>query len=101
MKVFGDRLRELRKEYQLSASKLGLEIGVSDVAIINWENNVNDIKGEYLVTDDCAYLVDDRVLSEGGYEPECFIEYNLKGPFKPGLDKKYTGGFKASFERIG
>lgn len=49
MKVFGDRLRELRKEYQLSASKLGLEIGVSDVAIINWENNVNDIKGEYLV----------------------------------------------------
>ena len=52
-------------------------------------------------TDDCAYLVDDRVLSEGGYEPECFIEYNLKGPFKSGLDKKYTGGFKASFERIG
>ena len=52
-------------------------------------------------TDDCAYLVDDRVLSEGGYEPECHIEYNLKGPFKSGLDDKYTSGFKASFERIG
>jgi hypothetical protein len=52
-------------------------------------------------TDDCAYLVDDRVLSEGGYEPECFIEYNLKGPFKPGLDEKYTSGFRTSLERIG
>ena len=51
-------------------------------------------------TDDCAYLVDDRVLSEGGYEPECFIEYNLKGPFKSGLDEKYTNGFADSFERI-
>ena len=51
-------------------------------------------------TDDCAYLVDDKVLSEGGYEPECHIEYNLKGPFKSGLDEKYTSGFKASFERV-
>ena len=51
-------------------------------------------------TDDCAYLVDDRVLSEGGYEPGCHIEYNLKGPFKSGLDKKYTDGFAASVERI-
>ena len=51
-------------------------------------------------TDDCAYLVDDRVLAEGGYEPGCFIEYNLKGPFKSGLDEKYRNGFCASLERI-
>ncbi len=51
-------------------------------------------------TDDCAYLVDDRVLAEGGYEPESYIEYNLKGPFKPGLDAKYTQGFAASLARI-
>lgn len=49
MKTFGERLRALRKDAQLSADKLGKEIGVSDVAIINWENNVNDIKGEYIV----------------------------------------------------
>lgn len=49
MKVFGDRLRELREGAHLSASKLGKEIGVSDASIINWENNVNDIKGEYIV----------------------------------------------------
>ncbi len=49
MKTFGERLRSLRNETELSAKQLGMAIGVSDVAIINWENNVNDIKGEYLV----------------------------------------------------
>lgn len=49
MKVFGERLRSLRSDIKISAKELGNAIGVSDVAIINWENNVNDIKGEYLV----------------------------------------------------
>lgn len=49
MKTFGERLRSLRNETKLSAKQLSMAIGVSDVAIINWENNVNDIKGEYLV----------------------------------------------------
>lgn len=49
MKVFGDRLRQLRKDVNLSAKELGKIIGVSDVAIINWENNSNDVKGEYIV----------------------------------------------------
>lgn len=49
MIIFGNRLRELRLQSGMSAKKLGDEIGVSDVAILNWENNVNDIKGEYLV----------------------------------------------------
>ena len=48
MKIFGERLRELRQEKNLSAKKLGKIIGVSDAAIINWENNINDIKGEFL-----------------------------------------------------
>lgn len=51
-------------------------------------------------TDDCAYLVDDYVLSEGGYEAECHIEYNLKGPFQAGVDEKYIEGFSASRRRI-
>lgn len=49
MKVFGERLRALRTESKLSAKQLANAIQVSDAAIINWENNVNDIKGEYLV----------------------------------------------------
>lgn len=49
MKVFGERLRALRTETKLSAKQLANAIQVSDAAIINWENNVNDIKGEYLV----------------------------------------------------
>lgn len=35
MKVFGDRLRQLRKDVNLSAKEFGKIIGVSDVAIIN------------------------------------------------------------------
>ena len=49
MEVFGKRLRMLRQEAKLSAKTLGELIGVSDAAIINWENNVNDIKGEYII----------------------------------------------------
>lgn len=49
MEIFGTRLRQLRTDAKLSASQLGKIIGVSDVAIINWENNINDIKGEYIV----------------------------------------------------
>ena len=49
MKVFGDRLRQLRTEANLSAMQLAKEIQVSDASIINWENNIYDIKGEYLV----------------------------------------------------
>lgn len=51
-------------------------------------------------TDACAYIVDDRVLAEGGYEPTCHLEYCLKGPFKPGLDKRYEEGFAASLARL-
>lgn len=49
MRVFGERLRQLRIEAKLTAIQLGKQINVSDASIINWENNVNDIKGEYLV----------------------------------------------------
>lgn len=49
MEVFGEKLRALRTEAKLSAKQLANYIQVSDAAIINWENNVNDIKGEYLV----------------------------------------------------
>jgi len=51
-------------------------------------------------TDACAYLVDDKMLSEGGYEPLCHMEYRLIGPFKQGLGKKYTDAFKKAFEKV-
>jgi hypothetical protein len=51
-------------------------------------------------TDACAYIVDDRVLAEGGYEPTCHLEYCLKGPFKPGLDVRYEAAFAESLKRI-
>ena len=39
MKIFGERLRELREEEKLSARDLADKIGVSDASIIRWENN--------------------------------------------------------------
>lgn len=52
-------------------------------------------------TDDCAYIVDDKILSEGGYEPECHLEYGLIGPFKQGITKAIFDGFSESAKRLG
>ena len=51
-------------------------------------------------TDSCAYIVSDRMIAEGGYEPNAYLEYCLKGPFQPGVDALYTGAFAASLERL-
>jgi hypothetical protein len=51
-------------------------------------------------TDSCAYIVNDRMIAEGGYEPNSYLEYCLKGPFKPGVDAIYENGFAASLKRL-
>ena len=48
MKIFGERLRELREEEKLSARDLADKIGVSDASIIRWENNQINPNIEYL-----------------------------------------------------
>ena len=48
MKIFAERLRELRTERKLSMKALAKEIGASDVAINNWENMINEPKITYL-----------------------------------------------------
>lgn len=49
MKIFGDRLKELRLERGLSILKLSKLLNISDASICRWENNITDIKGEQLV----------------------------------------------------
>lgn len=49
-------------------------------------------------TDACAYLVDDVLLEEGGYEPQCHLEYGLIGPLKPGVTRQYTEQFSAALD---
>jgi len=49
MKPFSDRLKELRTEKKLSAKALGNKVGISDGTIIKWENDIHDIKGEYII----------------------------------------------------
>ena len=49
MKVFGERLKELRVSNKLSILALSKLINISDATICRWENNTNDIKAEQLV----------------------------------------------------
>jgi len=49
MKIFGERLRELRNEKGLSAMELAKATNLSDASIINWENNKHDITAENIV----------------------------------------------------
>lgn len=48
MSEFSERLKELRAESGLSAMALGKSIGVSDMAILRWENGKSDITDENL-----------------------------------------------------
>jgi len=49
MKIFGERLRELRKEQGLSMMQLAKKLNVTDAAISNWENDINEPKISYLI----------------------------------------------------
>lgn len=42
MKELADRLKELRKENNISLMTLGKAIGVSDVAVMKWEKNLSE-----------------------------------------------------------
>lgn len=48
MEVFAQRLRELRQENGLSMKQLAGELGTTDAAISNWENEINEPKISYL-----------------------------------------------------
>ena len=48
MDIFAQRLRELRQEQGLSMKQLAKEIGTTDAAISNWENEINEPKISYL-----------------------------------------------------
>ena len=48
MKLFAQRLRELRQDKHLSMKQLAKELNTTDAAISNWENEVNEPKISYL-----------------------------------------------------
>ena len=50
MKVFAQRLRELRQDKHLSMKQLAKELNTTDAAISNWENEINEPKISYLVS---------------------------------------------------
>ena len=50
MKIFSQRLRELRQDKHLSMKQLAKALNTTDAAISNWENGVNEPKISYLVT---------------------------------------------------
>lgn len=48
MKIFAQRLRELRQNKNLSMKQLAKELNITDAAISNWENEINEPKISYL-----------------------------------------------------
>ena len=48
MRIFSERLKELREEKKLSMKQLANKIGTTDAAISNWENQINEPKISYL-----------------------------------------------------
>lgn len=50
MKIFAQRLRELRYERHLSMKQLAKAIDTTDAAISNWENEINEPKISYLIS---------------------------------------------------
>ncbi|MCL2555623.1 MAG: helix-turn-helix domain-containing protein [Firmicutes bacterium] len=49
MRVFSERIKELREEKGLSMVALGKIIDVGSSTICSWENNQHDIKGDQLI----------------------------------------------------
>ncbi len=48
-KIFGERLKQLRQERNLSQDKLAELTGISNASISRWETGTNDILSEYLL----------------------------------------------------
>lgn len=50
MKIFAERLRDLRVQREMSMKQLAKALNTTDAAISNWENNINEPKITYLRT---------------------------------------------------
>ena len=50
MKIFAERLKELRQEKGLSIQALAREVKIGSSSICRWENGQADIKGDQLIT---------------------------------------------------
>lgn len=62
------KLRELRENRQLSMLQLAQFIGVSDAAISNWENGVNEPKASYVIKlADYFQISTDELLGRENY----------------------------------
>ena len=49
MKVFAERLKELRQEKGLSIQGLAKEVGIGSSSLCRWENCQADVKGSQLI----------------------------------------------------
>ena len=49
MQIFGERLRDLRQERNLSLMQLAKLTQISNATLCRWENNTVDVKGAELV----------------------------------------------------
>ena len=51
-------------------------------------------------TDSCLYIPTDKMISEGGYEVNSYIEFGKPGALKPGIDAKITNSFINMYKNL-
>lgn len=51
-------------------------------------------------SDAIAYIPTDKLIPEGGYEVDSFLEYGNKGPFKIGIDQKVYDAFNSGKKKL-
>ncbi len=49
MRIFAERLKELREDKKLSQNQLAKLTGFSNASISRWENGIADIASDYLI----------------------------------------------------
>ena len=72
MKIFAERLRELRSDKGLSMKQLSKALNTTDAAISNWGNNINEPKSlQEAGIDEKEFLSKIDDLADKAFEDQC------------------------------
>lgn len=112
------RLQYILDQYDLLGDKVRLHAGVirlSDEVYVAWltgevclevKQEIEKVfGGKKLIFigygDDIAYVPEDKLLDEGGYEPAgAVVEFRLKGPFKKGINAKLRHAYGEALRSV-
>lgn len=103
-KYLFDNFSLLKDQFTLECGliKLGKDLIIAHMGgepVCEVKFNIENLLCDYKIifagySDACGYIVTDKMLDEGGYEVNCFLEYIHKGPIKKGVDSLILSSFK-------